>query len=68
VVVSFFNTFALDALYRRLRDTLRGRARKDRLPIPYATLAAEMRSTGFRIQKKIAVRWGLSPHWYVVAA
>jgi 2-polyprenyl-3-methyl-5-hydroxy-6-metoxy-1,4-benzoquinol methylase len=68
VVVSFFNTFALDALYRRLRDTLRGRARKDRLPIPYATLAAEMQSTGFRIQKKIAVRWGLSPHWYVVAA
>jgi ubiquinone/menaquinone biosynthesis C-methylase UbiE len=67
VIISFFNSFALDAVYRRLRDRVRGRTRQDRIPIPYTTFHAELLAAGFRIQRKIAVRWGISPHWYVVA-
>lgn len=67
VILSFFNSFALDAVYRRLRDKVRGRTRRDRIPIPYSTFRAELLAAGFRIQGKIAVRWGISPHWYVVA-
>jgi len=67
VIISFFNSFALDAAYRKLRDKLRGRTRQDRIPIPYATFHAELLAAGFRVQRKIAVRWGISPHWYVVA-
>jgi len=67
VIISFFNSFALDAAYRKLRDKLRGRTRHDRIPIPYTTFHAELLAAGFRVQEKIAVRWGISPHWYVVA-
>ena len=67
VIISFFNSFALDAVYRRLRDKVRGRMRRDRIPIPYTTFHAELLAADFRIHKTIAVRWGISPHWYVVA-
>ena len=68
VIISFFNSFALDAVYHRIRDIVRGRTPQDRIPIAYRTFRGELRSAGFEIQKKIAVLWGLSPHWYVVAA
>jgi ubiquinone/menaquinone biosynthesis C-methylase UbiE len=67
VVLSFFNSFSLDAAYRRLCNTVQGRTAKDRIPIAYETFHTEIRSTGFKVHKKIAVRWGISPHWYVVA-
>ena len=67
VIISFFNSFALDAVYRKLRDKVRGRTRQDRIPIPYKIFHAELLAAGFRIHKKIAVRWGVSPHWYVMA-
>lgn len=66
VVISFFNTFALDAAYHRLCDILQGRTPKDRIPIAFKTFDAEIRLAGFRVQKKIAVRWGISPQWYIV--
>ena len=67
VVLSFFNSFALDAAYRRLVNKVRGRTPQDRIPIPYTVLHGELRASGFRVQQTIAVRWGISPHWYVVA-
>jgi ubiquinone/menaquinone biosynthesis C-methylase UbiE len=66
-IISFFNRFALDAAYNRIRDILRGRTPQDRIPINYTTFHAELRSAGFAIQEKIPVRWGISPHWYVIA-
>ena len=67
VIISFFNTFALDAVYRRFCDLIRGRTPRDRIPIPYKTFHTELRLSGFRVLEKIALRWGISPHWYVVA-
>ena len=66
VVISFFNTFALDAAYHRLCDILQGQTPKDRIPIAFKAFDAEIRLAGFRVQKKIAVRWGISPQWYIV--
>jgi ubiquinone/menaquinone biosynthesis C-methylase UbiE len=66
VIISFFNSFALDAAYRRLKNILLKRVLHDRIPIAFKTFHAEIRSAGFRVEKKIAVRWGISPHWYVV--
>lgn len=67
VIISFFNVFALDAAYRRMRDILLRRTPRDRIPISYKVFNAELRAAGLRVQKRIAVRWGISPHWYVVA-
>jgi 2-polyprenyl-3-methyl-5-hydroxy-6-metoxy-1,4-benzoquinol methylase len=67
VILSFFNSFALDAAYRKACDILRRRTPLDRIPIAYTVFHAELRAVGFRVQKRIAVRWGISPHWYVVA-
>ncbi len=67
VIISFFNSFALDAAYRKLVNKARGRTPRDRIPIPYPVFHGELLTTGFRVQRKIAVRWGISPHWYVVA-
>ena len=67
VVLSFFNSFALDAAYRRLVNKARGRTPRDRIPIPYTVFHGELLTAGFRVQQTIAVRWGISPHWYVVA-
>ncbi len=66
VIISFFNSFALDAAYRRLRNIVIGRVLHDRIPIGFKTFHAEIQSAGFRVQKKIAVCWGILPHWYVV--
>lgn len=67
VIISFFNSFALNAAYHRVKNILRRRVLHDRIPIPFKTFHAEIQSAGFRVQKKIAIRWGISPHWYVVA-
>jgi 2-polyprenyl-3-methyl-5-hydroxy-6-metoxy-1,4-benzoquinol methylase len=67
VIISFFNSFALDATYRRIVKMLRRRTPKDRIPIPYTVFHGELQASGFRVQQRIAVRWGISPQWYVVA-
>jgi ubiquinone/menaquinone biosynthesis C-methylase UbiE len=67
VIISFFNSFAIDAAYRRMRNILLKRVLHDRIPVAFKIFHAEIRLAGFQVQKKIAVRWGISPHWYVVA-
>ena len=67
VIISFFNTFAVDAVYRKMGHILRRKPPRDRIPIPYATFHNELRAAGFRVFKRIAVCWGISPQWYVVA-
>ena len=66
VIISFFNSFALNAAYHRVKNILRRRVLHDRIPIAFKTFHAEIQSAGFSVQKKIAVHWGISPHWYVV--
>ena len=67
VVVSFFNSFALDAVRFRLRHFLRGSVPTDRIPIRLETFAADVTAAGLTITATIPVLWGLSPMWYIVA-
>ena len=67
VVVSFFNSFALDAVRFRIRHWLRGVPPRDRIPIPMDDMAADVKAAGLKIDKTIPILWGLSPMWYVIA-
>lgn len=67
LIVSFFNSFALDALKRRIRYHWRGTAPTDRVPISSAALEADARAAGLEVVQLIAVRWGISSHWYAIA-
>ncbi len=66
VIVSFFNSFALDALKFRLKHKVRGTIPTDRIPIPLRTLEADIARAGLKVTRRLAVMWGLSPLWYVV--
>lgn len=69
LVVSFFNSFALDALARRLRQLL-GIPKKHgvdpRTSISLATFAADAAAAGLKIEATIPARWGISQQWYAV--
>jgi SAM-dependent methyltransferase len=67
VVVSFFNSFAFDAVRFRLRHWLRGTPPQDRIPIPLAEFAADVHEAGLEVSSTIPVLWGVSPMCYVVA-
>ena len=66
LIVSFFNSFALDALRSRLKHALRGTSATDRIPIPLATFVADRRRAGLRVERTVAVRYGISPLWLAV--
>jgi SAM-dependent methyltransferase len=66
VVVSFFNSFALDALKFRLRWWWRGAQPVDRIPIPLKTMVRDCDAAGLALERTIATRWGISPLWYLV--
>lgn len=66
LVVSFFNSFALDALKFRLKHRVRRTKPKDRIPIPLRRFQSEVEEAGLRILARFAVLWGLSPLWYLV--
>ncbi len=67
VIISFFNSFSLSAQWRRLKRRIKGVTPKDRIPIPRALLEADLESQGLKAIDWHATRWGISPHWYVVA-
>ncbi|MEZ6045549.1 MAG: class I SAM-dependent methyltransferase [Planctomycetaceae bacterium] len=67
VIVSFFNSFALDAVRFRLKHLLRGTKPMDRIPIPLATIMEDLEAAGLRMVAKVPVIWGVSPLWYIVA-
>ncbi|HYW78942.1 MAG TPA: class I SAM-dependent methyltransferase, partial [Thermoguttaceae bacterium] len=60
VIVSFFNSFALDAVTCRLRHLLTGTKAVDRIPISMRTFAQDIAAAGLRIDAKVATRWGIS--------
>jgi 2-polyprenyl-3-methyl-5-hydroxy-6-metoxy-1,4-benzoquinol methylase len=66
VVVSFFNSFALDAIKFRLTNAIRRRTPTDRVPIPLEELRANAAEAGLKLEHAIPTRWGVSPQWYVV--
>ena len=66
LIVSFFNSFALDALRFRLAHMVRRTVPNDRVPIPYRSFASDVEAAGLRIRHSIAKQWGISPMWYLV--
>jgi SAM-dependent methyltransferase len=66
VIVSFFNAFALESLRFRFKHWRRGTWPLDRIPIPLAVFEEDIAAAGLRIDRRIAVMWGVSPQWYLV--
>lgn len=66
IIVSFFNSAALSAVYRKVRNTLKGYSPADRVPISMATFAADADAAGLEIVHNCAVQPWISPHHYVV--
>ena len=64
LVVSFFNSFSLDALYQRFQDVVKRRQRNDRLPIPLHRLTAEAAEADLILDRGLATRWGVSQQYY----
>ncbi|MAT16137.1 MAG: hypothetical protein CMJ46_12810 [Planctomyces sp.] len=67
VIVSFFNSFAFDSVRFKLKHFLRGTKPADRIPIPLATIVADLEEAGLRMVASIPVIWGISPLWYIIA-
>jgi SAM-dependent methyltransferase len=65
IFVSFFNSFALNAVRFRMKHWLRGTTPTDRIPIPMTEFAADIHAAGLRVLSTSAVAWGFSPMWYV---
>lgn len=66
IMVSFFNSFALDAVRLKIRHRLRGVVPTDRIPIPLSAMLQDVRNASLEVLETRAVMWGLSPMWYVV--
>jgi ubiquinone/menaquinone biosynthesis C-methylase UbiE len=66
IVVTFRNSFALDYLWYWANARLRRSRQLHMLPIPMTTFAAEIDAAGLQIDKRIAVRWGISSRWFLV--
>jgi SAM-dependent methyltransferase len=69
MVVSFFNSFSLDALVRRLRKLAHIPKRHGvdlRGCVSLGTFAADAAAAGLAIEAKMPARWGVSQQWYLV--
>jgi SAM-dependent methyltransferase len=66
VIVSFFNSFALDTLRRGVRHVLFGERRVDRFPISLRQFAEDGRAAGLEVVMALPTWWAISPQWYVV--
>ncbi|NOY75719.1 MAG: methyltransferase domain-containing protein [Kiritimatiellaeota bacterium] len=67
VIVSFFNSKSFDACWRRVRNWMRMRRPKDRLPISLKQFESELNSAGLRIVARIPARPFISQQFYIVA-
>jgi len=67
VIVSFFNSFAIDSVRFRLKHRLRGTVPHDRIPIPMPAFLDDVARAGLQTRKTLPVLWGVSPLWIVIA-
>ncbi|MCC7424285.1 MAG: methyltransferase domain-containing protein [Planctomycetaceae bacterium] len=66
ILVSFFNSFALDAFRVRMKHWIRGKVATDRIPISLSTMRRDVGNAGMDVVAKLSVLWGLSPMCYLV--
>ena len=65
VIVSFFCSKSVSSRIFLFRNHLRRRPHTDRLPIPLATIAAEARQAGLRVQRTMAAKPVFGKQWYL---
>ncbi len=66
MIISFFDSFALDSLKRRLSYALRGKVQTDRIPIPMRRFASEIQQAGLEVVDTLSILRGFSPMRFVV--
>ena len=66
VIISIFDSFALDSLKRRLSYAVRGKERTDRIPIPMGQFIGEIQQAGLEVVDTLSILRGFSPMRYVV--
>jgi 2-polyprenyl-3-methyl-5-hydroxy-6-metoxy-1,4-benzoquinol methylase len=66
LIISFFDSFALDALKRSLSYAVRGKVQTDRIPIPMRRFTDEIQQAGLEIVDTLSILRGFSPMRYVV--
>ena len=66
LIISFFDSFALDHLKRRLGYAVRGKVQTDRIPIPMRRFADEIQQAGLELVDTLSILRGFSPMRYVV--
>ncbi len=67
VVVSFFSSRALDAIWLRVRESLRAQQPQHRYPVSPAEFIADIEASGLEAASVVGVRPGISPQTYVKA-
>ena len=66
MIVSFFDSFALDSLKYRLSFAVRGKVQTDRIPIPMRRFTDEIQQAGLKVVDTISILRCFSPMRYVV--
>ena len=65
IIVSFFNSYSLSAVWSKLKNWLRNKKPFDRVPIAYHTFKKDIESCGLTIQTTYYSKFGISPQTYV---
>lgn len=65
IVVSYFSSFALSALQRRVANAVRGIRPVDRIPVAPRVFRADVQAAGLVEEACLPVRWGISPQTYL---
>jgi SAM-dependent methyltransferase len=65
ILISYFDSFSLDALRFRLRHWWRGTQPDDRIPISFDTMARDVAAAGLTVVRSTSVLRGISPMCYL---
>ena len=68
VIISYFNSFTLDAKWRRIRNWMKNHQPTDRIPISSEQFNSELELTGFKIIGTVDMWKYVSQMCYVIAA
>jgi hypothetical protein len=66
VIVSFFNSFALSSLWRRVKYAIRAAKPNDRIAIPASVFESDANAAGLKLLRLEFSRRGISPQTYAV--
>lgn len=66
LVVSFFCNLSLGSISFHLRNRVRGKVPKDRIPIPRGAFVADATAAGLKVVRMMMARPGIAKQWYAV--